>query len=246
MSSPTDPVGMTDISGISPPPSDMIAPLPNCFSMALTAAETIFNFSFKVDMSTLLLVGKASGWLRAACHREEPALPGQRPRPVRESPRRWPVHGSGGRKSCRMALAAPSIRRPVEQAVLQGLADVAGGDAVGPLGVGDGASDAPDPVDGPRGERQTLDRPCEEVVAARIQAGHGGQLGGGEPGVGAGTPTALAPARLLDPGPHQGARLAGAATGELLVGNGRDLDVHDDPVEQRPGQLGPVPGDGPA
>src|SRR4051794_35150632 len=42
---------MTPISGISPPPRDMMAPLPNCFSMAATAAETAFSFSFNVDMT---------------------------------------------------------------------------------------------------------------------------------------------------------------------------------------------------
>ena len=41
---------MTAISGTSPPPRDMMAPLPNCFSMAATAADTAFSFSFSVDM----------------------------------------------------------------------------------------------------------------------------------------------------------------------------------------------------
>src|SRR3954453_12929627 len=42
---------MTPISGMSPPPSDMMAPFPNCFSMAATATETAFSFSFNVDMT---------------------------------------------------------------------------------------------------------------------------------------------------------------------------------------------------
>src|SRR3954447_22531126 len=50
---------MTPISGSSPPPRAMMAPLPNCFSMALTALATAFSFSFKVDMSiSFAWVGK--------------------------------------------------------------------------------------------------------------------------------------------------------------------------------------------
>src|SRR6202142_880435 len=51
MSSPTEPVGMVPISGISPPDSGMMAPLPNCFSIAAIAPATAFIFSLMLDMS---------------------------------------------------------------------------------------------------------------------------------------------------------------------------------------------------
>ena len=50
----------------------MIAPLPNCFSIAAIAADTAFNFSFMLDMRSLLEkgpnagVGRAREGLRAA------------------------------------------------------------------------------------------------------------------------------------------------------------------------------------
>src|SRR5258706_1128997 len=49
-SSPTEPVGTTAISATSPPASGMMAPLPNCFSMAAMALATAFIFSLIVDM----------------------------------------------------------------------------------------------------------------------------------------------------------------------------------------------------
>ncbi len=49
-SRPTEPVGMTSIAAISPPSSGMIAPLPNCFSMAAIAPATAFIFSLMLDM----------------------------------------------------------------------------------------------------------------------------------------------------------------------------------------------------
>src|SRR5262245_31862604 len=45
-----DPAGKVPISAISPPDSGMIAPLPNCFSMAAMALATAFSFSFMLDM----------------------------------------------------------------------------------------------------------------------------------------------------------------------------------------------------
>src|SRR5882672_5625977 len=49
-SRPTEPVGTTAISATSPPASGMMAPLPNCFSMAAMALATGFIFSLIVDM----------------------------------------------------------------------------------------------------------------------------------------------------------------------------------------------------
>src|SRR5882724_1741846 len=49
-SRPTEPVGTTAISATSPPVSGMMAPLPNCFSMAAMALATAFIFSLIVDM----------------------------------------------------------------------------------------------------------------------------------------------------------------------------------------------------
>src|SRR3954465_15259633 len=61
MSRPTDPPGIVPISAMSPPDSGMIAPLPNCFSMAAMALATAFSFSFMVDMGRSLVW--SNGWL---------------------------------------------------------------------------------------------------------------------------------------------------------------------------------------
>ena len=55
MSRPTEPVGIVPISAMSPPDSGMIAPLPNCFSMAAMAPATAFSFSFMLDMGLSLV-----------------------------------------------------------------------------------------------------------------------------------------------------------------------------------------------
>src|SRR6476646_461185 len=55
MSRPTLPVGIVPISAMSPPDSGMIAPLPNCFSMAAMALATAFSFSFMLDMGRSLV-----------------------------------------------------------------------------------------------------------------------------------------------------------------------------------------------
>src|SRR5450432_3712773 len=60
MSRPTEPVGMVPISAISPPEGGMIAPLPNCFSMAAIATATAFIFSLMLDMGRSFFSGHGS------------------------------------------------------------------------------------------------------------------------------------------------------------------------------------------
>src|SRR3954470_5992351 len=55
---------MTPIASISPPSRDMIAPLPNCFSMAAMAPDTAFIFSLMLDMvSPCWVTGSHGHWL---------------------------------------------------------------------------------------------------------------------------------------------------------------------------------------
>src|SRR5260221_2052114 len=100
-SSPTEPVGTTAISATSPPASGMMAPLPNCFSMAAMALATAFIFSLIVDMCApfcLLSLGSI----------EQAVL--QRLREVR------PAHGVAGVEVGEGARDAPRAReRPRRQ-----------------------------------------------------------------------------------------------------------------------------------
>src|SRR3954466_2493505 len=62
---------MVPISAMSPPASGMMAPLPNCFSIAAIAADTAFIFSFTLDMVSpwLGMQGDLSDGTRGGCVR---------------------------------------------------------------------------------------------------------------------------------------------------------------------------------
>src|SRR5450432_2922510 len=141
---------MTPISAISPPPSGMMAPLPNCFSMAAMAVDTAFSLSLMVDMGFSSLVvriallgrwfdGRSSAEVGCGCVPSIAACLRPSPRPARV-------------RSCDGS---------VEHAILQRLGEVGRTDAVAPREIGDGACHPPDAGDGAGREGEPLDGPFE-------------------------------------------------------------------------------------
>src|SRR6266404_4266369 len=77
MSRPSEPVETipTSAAGASAPPSRMMAPLPNCFSMSPSTAPTALSFWFSFSMAPFL--GEAS--MRRTYDRTGPSCRGRRP-----------------------------------------------------------------------------------------------------------------------------------------------------------------------
>src|SRR5581483_1247395 len=124
---------MTSISATSPPPSGMIAPLPNCFSIAAMADETAFifslSFSFIVDdvdmeapfgFGSLVRIERRSRLDRAV---EQPVL--QRLGQVRGPHRRRLIQvGDGAGHAPHAADRARRQPQPLDRALEQAVAAV--------------------------------------------------------------------------------------------------------------------------
>src|SRR5450432_2538933 len=154
---------MTPISAISPPPRAMMAPLPNCFSMAAMAVDTAFSLSLMVDMEFSSLVGsncfsgrwfegRSSAGVGCGCVPSILARP-----PACVAPR--------------ARARARSGDRSVEHAILQRLGEVGRTDAVAPRQISDGACHPPDAGDGAGREREPFDGPFEQTVSRVVEPG---------------------------------------------------------------------------
>ncbi len=130
--------------------------------------------------------------------------------------------------------------------MLDRLANVLGGDAVGAGQVGDGAGDAQQAIVRARREAEPGHGQAEQprrvggqrAMAAGLAAGHAGVDVGG----GAGEAGRLASAGGEDTDADDGGGLARGGVGELRVGQRGDFEVEIDAVEQRPGEAGQVAG----
>jgi hypothetical protein len=133
---------------------------------------------------------------------------------------------------------------PIQESVLQRLGDMGAADVRAAFEIGDGAGQAAYALDGACREGQSLDGAFEDAVAVDIEAGHPAEVGRGQSGVRSRPAAVLPLARGLYTSAHRRRALARLLAGQLAVGDGRDLDVHVDAIEQRPRQLGPVGVDG--
>ena len=120
---------------------------------------------------------------------------------------------------------------------MDGFGEVLGADVVGSVDVGDGAGEAEDFVVGAGGEAKLVHGLAEESFASFIKRtvaadGAGSHAGVGGGGVGAET-LSLAGSGTEDLGTHVGGRSAGGLGAELAIGNGGDVDVEVDAVNER-------------
>ena len=150
-----------------------------------------------------------------------------------------------------MAPRPPQASRkipPIQGPILDGFDDVGGLDLGGAGEVGDGSGDLEDAVEGSDGEAEAAEGVVEELLAgaidtaveAEVFGGHGGVDGGGRGEAEAGE---LAVAGLLDASGDSGGGFAGGGA-ELAQGEGGELDVEVDAVEERAGDAGAVALDG--
>ena len=129
-------------------------------------------------------------------------------------------------------------RIAVEGAVLDGFAEVGGGDAGLAGEVGDGARDLQDAVVGAGGEAELVDGCVEELLRRVVEAAvllHvlRSHVSVEEEGL-VGEPFELIMPRLFNALAHLQRRFAGGGAAQHVVAEGRHLDVDVDAVEQRP------------
>jgi transcriptional regulator with XRE-family HTH domain len=127
---------------------------------------------------------------------------------------------------------------PVERPVFDGFDDVRRLDLRLPCQIGDGSRDFEDAVEGTDGEAEAAEGVVEKLLAGAIDAA--GVAGGGGGGAEAGE---LAVAGLLDALGDLGGGFAGGGA-QLAQGEGGELDVEVDAVEERAGDAGAVALDG--
>src|SRR4051812_18328889 len=104
---------MIPISAMSPPESGMIAPLPNCFSIAAIAPATAFIFSLMLDVDMEWLLLRQMKHVRTRQCLIASGVP--REVPVTRGPnvQRRPPDGHRVRKPA--AVSTLSVRRPFGQ-----------------------------------------------------------------------------------------------------------------------------------
>src|SRR6266508_1178347 len=131
---------------------------------------------------------------------------------------------------------APS-QAAVEPAVLDGLGDVLGGDVGGTGEVGDGPRDFEDAVVGPRGEAEPRDGQPQELRARLWQRAPAPRLSSGHPRVdthiGPGEALVLPRPRGCDAGADGRRGFPRGGRSELGIGDGGDLEVKIDPIQER-------------
>jgi hypothetical protein len=127
----------------------------------------------------------------------------------------------------------------VEAAVLDGFGEVLGGDVGGMIEVGDGAGDFEDAVVGAGGEAHAADGHFEGAFAGIIEGADAADIAGGHAGVveAAGV---LHGAGLFDTGADDGGGFGSGVAAEFLEGDGGDLDMDIDAVEQGTADLAQI------
>ena len=128
--------------------------------------------------------------------------------------------------------------------VLDGLGQVLRQDIFTAGKIRDGAGHPEDPVVTAGGEAQPVKGAFHQLFPGRVQLTEAADLVGAHLGVGdrapAGVPPQLALPGGVDPLPDGRAGFRRRPVAQILELHGRDVDVHVDAVQQRPGDLGPV------
>ena len=141
--------------------------------------------------------------------------------------------------------ARPSPLRTIQGAVLDGFEEVFAGDGLGAGEVGDGAGDAEDAGVGAGGEAEFVHGGTEDGLRGGLEGAEALELAGGEVGVAAdagevGVAFGLEGAAGEDACADVGGAFAGGLLGEVFEGDGGDLDVEIDAVEEGAGDAGAV------